>query len=286
MRCAAGTNAAAAAGGPAPRPADNRRPRGRRPRTPVTNCSGSSRPWRLSAASRSPAAQPSVREHSADTSGGASDRPWASSSAPASLSVKASSAARISVSRPRTRSTCSGSAGSARALSTSRNWPGACSTRKLRSLRHSRERTMCRSSSTRITGASSSASALTNSGMKLARESRTGGANAASAEPSPQTPAISSEASTAAQKRAGSSSPVSSETHATRCPRPGPSAEDSSAVFPLPAGPQISVTGSVSPRSRRSTSRDRSTRPNGGGGGANCVISDGVPSDSPPGMSA
>ena len=120
-------------GGRGPRRADSHRPRGRRRRTPSRSAPGRRGPGGSSAASRRPAAHPSVRAQSAVTRADESDRPCASSNAAASLSVNASSAARISVRRPRTRRTCNGSAGSARAPSTSRSCSGACRTRKRRS---------------------------------------------------------------------------------------------------------------------------------------------------------
>ena len=80
--------------------------------------------------------------------------------------------------------------------------------------------------------------------MNVLRESRTGAARAASAEPAGAAPASVSDVRIASQKRCGSSSPGSSETHATRWSLPRPSTDDSSAVLPLPAGPHTSVTGS------------------------------------------
>ena len=89
----------------------------------------------------------------------------------------------------------------------------------------------------------------------------------------------------------GSSSPGSSETHATRWSRvAGRARDDSSAVLPLPAGPQTSVTGSRGRARSARRRRGRSTSPKGGDGGVNCVTSGGPvvtrsDFDLPPGMS-
>ena len=125
--------------------------------------------------------------------------------------------------------------------------------------------------------------------MNALRDSRTGAASAATGLSGGTAPARSSEVSTASQKWPGSSSAGSSViqavTYGARC-----TSAATSAVLPLPAGAQTSVTGSSTVNRRR----DRSTIPNGAGGMANWVTSAGVrrgadvnrrppdPSDLPP----
>ena len=95
----------------------------------ATKPAASSWPRSDSAASASPAAQPSVRAASAatDASGKAGTACW--SSFPASAGVNRSSATRISVSWPRARSRASASGGSLRLASTTQIPAGRCSTR-------------------------------------------------------------------------------------------------------------------------------------------------------------
>jgi len=119
----------------------------------------------------------------------------------------------------------------------------------------------------------SSARAFRSSGRKLSRESWIGPASATTGESS-HTPR--NAASTVSQKRSGSSSPGSSETHATLPDHVSErSHEHSSAVLPLPGGPQTSVIGPAVPRSMRSTSRGRSISPAGSAGTRSCVVSRG-----------
>ena len=77
---------------------------------------------RNSAASRSPAGQPSVRSTSSSASPARSTTPSLATSAAASATVRARSAERTSTRSPATRNRCSASAGSARVSSTSLSW--------------------------------------------------------------------------------------------------------------------------------------------------------------------
>ena len=118
---------------------------------PGWGCSRSDR-----AASRSPAAQPSVRRHSVSSSAPDSSTPWSASSAAVSSSEKARSASRTSVSWPATRSRCRASGGSARLATTRRSWAGACRSRNRSWPITAGPPASCRSSRISTTGRSSS----------------------------------------------------------------------------------------------------------------------------------
>ena len=110
--------------------------------------------WRASesAASRSPAAHPSVRSCRRPTSPGSTARPAAASSSPASSAVKCRSAARISSSSPVSRSRCRPSFGSRRLMTIVRSCAGVAASSCSSPSSASAARSSCRSSTTSITG--------------------------------------------------------------------------------------------------------------------------------------
>ncbi len=117
-----------------------------------TNAGGSGWPRSVSAASRRPAAHPSVRVQSRRPTSGSSSMPLACSSAADSSSVNARSASRISVSAPSTRRRPIRSAGSIRVEMTRRRFSGGWRSSRSRSSRTGESPSSCRSSSTSTTG--------------------------------------------------------------------------------------------------------------------------------------
>jgi hypothetical protein len=95
------------------------------PENSAANRSGSGCPASDSAASRSPAAQPSVRPCNRASASSGSSTPAASNSARASARLNRRSATRISVSSPSSRSRCSPTRRSCRAARTNRSSRGA-----------------------------------------------------------------------------------------------------------------------------------------------------------------
>ena len=118
------------------------------PENSAANRSGSGCPASDSAASRSPAAQPSVRSYNRASAESESGIPAAANSARASSRVKRRSSARISVSSPSSRNRCRPSRRSRRVASTNRSPAGAriSSSSSWRSA--SAERSSCTSSTT------------------------------------------------------------------------------------------------------------------------------------------
>ena len=119
--CAAAAAAPLAADAPAPRPAGTRPRSARCRRTRRTNRSGSGWPASESAASRSPAAHPSVRSCSSATPSSDSTIPDACQQLARLVEREAQIGARISVSSPARRRRCSPSCGSSRVASTTRS---------------------------------------------------------------------------------------------------------------------------------------------------------------------
>ncbi len=203
--------------------------------------SGSGCPARDSAASRSPAAQPSVRSYSSASAESDNGTPTASSSARASVVLNRRPAVRISVSSPARRSRCRPSRRSWRVTRTNRKAGGArmISSSSWRSA--SGEHNSCRSSMTSQTRSSSEARS-SSSRSTGCQPSRSGAAVSprTSADPT----AVSRSAPvTETHSRCGSRSSAGTVTQAAHPARPDSVIQDrSKTVLPLPGGADTCTT--------------------------------------------
>ena len=220
--------------------------------------SGSGCPASDSAASRSPAAQPSVRLYSKSSAESDNATPAASSSARASVRLNRRSSARISVSSPARRSRCKPSRRSWRVTRTNRRAAGArmISSSSWRSA--SAEPSSCRSSITSQT-CSSSAARSSSSRSTTVQPSRSGAAVSPRTSGAPG--AVSRNApTTGIHSRCGSRTSPGTETQAARPARPVAAIQDRSRiVFPLPGGADTCTTRRA--RASRSKSPGRDTTP-------------------------
>ena len=175
------------------------------PENSEANRTGSGCPARASAASRSPAVQPSVRSHSSRSAWSGSSTPAAASSCPASARVNFRSPARISASSPSSRSRCSPSRMSCRAASTNRSCGGARITSSSSCRNASKEPSSCTSS---MTSHSRSCKGARSASSRSTRPhaSRSGAADTAWTSPVPRG-GLAQRAATDTQIRCGSCSP-------------------------------------------------------------------------------
>ncbi len=209
-----------------------------------------------SAASRRPAAQPSVRACS--TSIWAAPRSASPRSSAHSSRVNARSAARISVRPPLSRTRCRPSSGSARVATMKRIEHGACES----SVSSSR-RTIGLSSS--WTSSSTSTTGVVRSPSRSA--SRTTGSSVP--ESAVSAPLRSSASSIPSQSCGLQLSSRSNVNHATSSRSRAHEAR--STDFPVPACAERSVTGPSTPVDTRSSSRGRGTYPLGSAGAVSFV---------------
>ncbi len=226
------------------------------PENSAANRPGSGCPASDSAASRSPAAQPSVRSCNIPSAGSDSSTPAAANSSRASATLNRRSSARISVSSPSSRSRCSPSRRSCRVASTNRSSGGPRITSSSSWRSASSGPSSCASSITSQIGSSSGARSFS-SRSTIAQPSRPGAAVSSRTSVNPAAVPRSASA-TEIQNRCGSRSWPCTGTHAAREARPvSPIHERSKNVFPLPAGADIRVTraapASRAERARRET---------------------------------
>ena len=187
------------------------------PENSDTNRSGSECSASEIAARRSPAAQPSVRSCSNATPASESVMPVALSSCRVSSGEKRRSESRSSVSRPASRRRCRPSPGSSRVPSSTRSSNGSRVRNSSSQRSASADSSSWRSSIT-STARPSSKSKLDSSCSTRALPRKLGDGLTRSTNPSPATPANAS--ITESQNRCASCSPRSTDTHATRSPRP------------------------------------------------------------------
>ena len=234
------------------------------PQNSRTKASGSGWPASEPAASRSPAAQPSVRSCSDTTAASDSAIPDASSSSRASSTEKRRSSARSSVKLPSRRSRCRPRPSAARVTNTTRRCRGSRVRKSSSDASASSECSSCRSSMTRTAGSlsdrrsESSRSTSTSLPTPTARPAR-----AASAPP-PVTPASASR--TDRQNRCPSRSSRSTVDQPACSPSPASAIQERTRdVFPLPAGAETRVTAPAAAsrwKSRcRRTTGSRPVRP-------------------------
>ena len=145
------------------------------PENSAANRSGSGCPASDNAASRNPAAHPSVRSCSIITAESGSATPAASNISRASAAVNRRSASRISVSSPSSRSRCNPSRTSCRVASTNRSCGGARITSSSSCRRASSAPSSCRSSITSQIRSSSGARSVSSRSV-IAHPSRSGAA--------------------------------------------------------------------------------------------------------------
>ena len=217
-----------------------------------------------SAASRRPAAQPSVRSTRRSSWSVVSSTPTSANSSRASAGTNARSAARTSASSPASRSRCSGHGGSRRVSTTRRSPPGGAVTSRCSPAHTSGEATRWTSSSTRTAGPTTwrTAAATRSAGsVPGPRSSATRRRRASAGAPT----TAARDVATARQKASGVSSPGPTVSQAGRSTARAASQEPTSTVLPHPAEADRSVTGDSAPRSRRSNRRGRSTTCNATG---------------------
>src|SRR5512132_4241171 len=243
------------------------------PARSATNRPGWDWPRMDRAASRSPAAQPSVRRHSVSSSSPDSATPWSASSAAVSSRVKARSASRISLSCPATRSRCRASGGSERVATTRRSCEGACRSRNRSWPTTAWPVASCRSSRISTTGRRSSNRPATKACRNPSPIS-TCGLRPASSPSGGTTSAPRSAASTCAQNCGGWWSPGPTRTQATGPGGRAPVVQEViSRVLPYPAGAASRVSGPRVPSSSSPNNRCRATGCQRGTGTISLVVS-------------
>ena len=240
------------------------------PENSAANRSGSGCPASDSAASRNPAAQPSVRSYNDPSAGSDSAIPAASNRARASVRVKRRSAARISVSSPSSRNRCRPSRRSWRVASTNRSPAGARMSSSSSWRSASAERSSCTSSITSQTRSSSPPRSVS-SRSTTAQPSRSGAAVRGRTSFDPA--AVSRSApSTDSQNRCGSRSSPCTGTHAAHAARPLSAIQERTrSVFPLPGGADTSVTRPAAPSSSKSPGRETTPARTAGAAGVSAV---------------
>ncbi len=211
-----------------------------------------------SAASRRPAAQPSVCCTRRSSWSVESSTPTRANSSRASAVTKARSPARTSASSPASRSRCSGHGGSCRVSTTRRSRAGGAVISRCNPAHTSGEVTRWTSSSTRTAGPTTWRTASATRSARAAPEPLSSATRRRSASAGAPTTAA-REVATACQKARGVSSPGSTVSQAGRSSARAASQEPTSTVLPHPAEADRSVTGDSAPRSRRSYRRGRST---------------------------
>ena len=229
------------------------------PENSAASRSGSGCPVSDSAASRSPAAHPSVRSYSNASAGSASSTAAPRNSLRASSNVNRRSSVRNSVSSPSSRSRCNPSRTSCRVARTNRSSCGPRITSNSSWRSASSESSSCTSSITSQTRSSSGARSLI-SRSAIAHPSMSGAAVSGRTSADPGSARLSAP-STASQNLCGSRSSRPTATDATR-PLGAASAihDRSKTVFPLPGGADTTVTRAGAPSRASSPGRD-TTRP-------------------------
>ncbi len=223
---------------------------------------------RAIAASRSPAAQPSVRACRPATCPGVSSRPVALSSAAVSSRAKRRTSTRSSCNRPSSRSRGTEIGGSDRLARTSRRPAGRRRTSRPRSCRTSRVVSSCTSSRTSRTGGSRVSSVSTSSPTASVSRVLPGPAVSSLVRRlSEATDDVASSAvATAAHSRRASLSSTSRETHAVSGPSPLRTQSASISVFPEPGGAMTTMTWAAPARSRSRRSLGRGVNSSGSSG--------------------